>query len=114
MKLGIIGKGFVGSSVSNGFNIDVEQYIVDPKHNDNTLEGLIEYNPPITFICVPTPQQETHLDVDVHIARQVLTRLDSLSYAGVVVIKSTITPQHLTKFKEDFNLRIVYNPEFLT
>ena len=114
MKLGIIGKGFVGSSVSNGFDVYVEQYIVDPKHNDNTLEGLIEYNPPITFICVPTPQQETHLDVDVHIARQVLTQLDSLSYAGVVVIKSTITPQHLTKFKEDFNLRIVYNPEFLT
>ena len=41
MKLGIVGKGFVGSSVSNGFDVDVEQYIVDPKHNDNTLEGLI-------------------------------------------------------------------------
>ena len=30
MKLGIIGKGFVGSAVANGFDRDVEQFVVDP------------------------------------------------------------------------------------
>ena len=40
MKLGIIGKGFVGSAVSNGFSEDTEQFIVDPKFTDNKLEDL--------------------------------------------------------------------------
>ena len=39
MKLGIIGKGFVGSAVSNGFNDDVEQFVVDPLHSNNSIEG---------------------------------------------------------------------------
>ena len=29
MKLGIIGKGFVGPAVANGFDPDVEQFVVD-------------------------------------------------------------------------------------
>ena len=115
MKLGIIGKGFVGSSVSNGFDVYVEQYIVDPKHNDNTLQDLVNRNAEITFVCVPTPQQDTHMDVDTSIARTVLQELNELEYKGVVVVKSTITPHHLKQFKTLYsNLRLVYNPEFLT
>lgn len=115
LKLGIVGHGFVGSAVANGFDVDTEQYIVDIKQNNNTLEDLVDvFNPSITFICVPTPQQVTHLDVDVSIARETLQRLSNLNYKGIVVIKSTITPDHLTKMKKDFNLKLVYNPEFLT
>ena len=115
LKLGIIGHGFVGSAVANGFDVDTEQYIVDTKQNNNTLDHLVdEFDPSIIFICVPTPQQDTHLDVDVSIAREVLEHLANLKYKGIVVIKSTITPHHLTKFKKDFKLKIVYNPEFLT
>ena len=55
MKLGIIGKGFVGSAVANGFDRDVEQFVVDPQFSDNTLEQLVEFGPPLLFICVPTP-----------------------------------------------------------
>ena len=115
LKLGIVGHGFVGSAVANGFDVDTEQYIVDIKQNNNTLEDLVDvFNPSITFIYVPTPQQVTHLDVDVSIARETLQRLSNLNYKGIVVIKSTITPDHLTKMKKDFNLKLVYNPEFLT
>lgn len=115
LKLGIIGHGFVGSAVANGFDVDVEQFVIDINQNNNTLEQLVnDFDPSITFVCVPTPQQETHLDVDVGIAREVLEHLSKLKYKGIVVIKSTITPHHLTKFKKDFKLKIVYNPEFLT
>tara|TARA_B100001093_G_scaffold490545_1_gene529693 strand:+ start:750 stop:1559 length:810 start_codon:yes stop_codon:yes gene_type:complete len=115
LRLGIVGHGFVGSSVSNGFDIDTEQYIVDTKQNNNTLSQLVkDFDPSITFICVPTPQQDTHFDVDVSIARNTLQSLSDLNYKGIVVIKSTITPHHLTQFKKDFKLKIVYNPEFLT
>ena len=115
LKLGIVGHGFVGSAVSNGFDIDTEQFIVDPNQNKNTLKELVDdFDPSITFVCVPTPQQDTHEDVDVSIARDTLENLSDLKYKGIVVIKSTITPHHLTKFKKDFKLKIVYNPEFLT
>ena len=66
LKLGIVGHGFVGSAVANGFDIDTEQFIVDTKQNNNTLEQLVnDFDPSITFICVPTPQQDSHYDVDV-------------------------------------------------
>jgi len=113
MKLGIIGKGFVGSAVSHGFSVDTEQVIVDPKFTDNKLEDLADTE--IVFVCVPTPQQDTHLDVDTSIARTVLQELNELEYKGVVVVKSTITPHHLKQFKTLYKkLRLVYNPEFLT
>ena len=90
MKLGIIGKGFVGSAVANGFNKDVEQFIIDPKYTDNTIEQLVnEFNPPLLFVCVPTPQQDTHLDVDTYLVREVLKSLTHYEYKGIVVFRSS-------------------------
>ena len=117
VKIGIIGKGFVGGAVANGFNTDtVKQFVVDPKiSEDNTIDKLVnDFDPPLLFVCVPTPQRDEQYDVDVSIVQETLVELHNQSYKGVVVIKSTITPHHLTTFKKDFKLRIVYNPEFLT
>ena len=113
MKLGIVGKGFVGGSVAHGFDRDVEQIIVDPQHSQTTLKECVKQKPEIIFICVPTPQSETG-DVDVQISQTVLSEINKLKYKGIVVIKSTISPNHLVKFTEDYKLRLVYNPEFLT
>jgi len=113
MKLGIIGKGFVGSAVANGFDKNVEQFIVDPKHNNNTIEELVEFNPSVTFICVPTPVAEDG-SCDTNIVKDVLIELSMRDYKGVVVVKSTIIPDYLHEFKREFDLKIVYNPEFLT
>ena len=112
-KLGVIGAGFVGGSVINGFDKNVDQFVVDTKKNKKTISELVKFNPSITFICVPTPESH-HGDVDVSIVRQVLSDLCNKKYNGIVVIKSTITPKHLTKMKKDFDLKLVYNPEFLT
>lgn len=113
LKLGIIGKGFVGGSVAYGFSKNVEQIIVDPKHSDISLLECVDRNPELIFVCVPTPQGSNG-DVDVSIARSVLKQLHNYRYSGIVVIKSTISPNHLNNFVEEYSLRIVYNPEFLT
>jgi UDP-glucose 6-dehydrogenase len=114
LKLGIIGAGFVGGSVIEGFDTDtVDQFVVDPLYNDNTIDDLVKYDPPLLFVCVPTPETESG-DVDVSIARQTLSDLADRNYKGIVVIKSTITPKHLTQMKKDFAVNLVYNPEFLT
>ena len=112
-KIGIIGRGFVGGAVSNGFNKNVEQIIVDPVHSDTTLEQLIEQGPTLTFICVPTPSNEDG-SINVDIVTDVLIELSMRDYKGVVVVKSTIIPDYLQQFKKEFDLKIVYNPEFLT
>lgn len=111
LNLGIIGKGFVGSAVANGFDKDCEQIIVDPKYTDNTIEDVFDCK--LIFVCVPTPVAEDG-SCDVSIAKNVLTELNRLQYKGVVVIKSTIIPDYLHEFKKAYDLKIVYNPEFLT
>jgi UDPglucose 6-dehydrogenase len=111
MKLGIIGKGFVGSAVANGFDKDCEQVIVDPWYNNNTLDEVLDCK--LVFVCVPTPVAEDG-SCDTTIAKDVLTELNRLQYKGVVVIKSTIIPDYLQEFKKEYALKIVYNPEFLT
>ena len=114
LNLGIVGNGFVGSAVANGFDQNVKKFIVDPKFNRNTISDLIVFDPKLVFVCVPTPPQKSHYDVDVQYVDDVLKDLNSYNYKGVVVVKSTITPDHLTRFKKTYKLSIVYNPEFLT
>ena len=111
MKLGIIGKGFVGLAVANGFDKDCEQVIVDPKYTDNTIVDVLDCK--LVFVCVPTPVAEDG-SCDTSIVKDVLIELSMRDYKGVVVVKSTIIPDYLHEFKKEFDLKIVYNPEFLT
>jgi UDPglucose 6-dehydrogenase len=114
LKMGVVGSGFVGSSVINGFNTEtVEMWVVDPKHTQTTMKEMVQAQPHLVFICVPTPEGKDG-EVNVAIADSVLQQLDEMSYSGIVVIKSTITPDHLTGFKKKYKLKLVYNPEFLT
>ncbi len=114
LRLGVVGSGFVGGAVNNGFNgPNVEMWVVDPKKTTTTLQQLVEEGTHITFICLPTPESADG-SVDVSIVDNVLSDLNKFAYRGLVVIKSTITPDHLTRFVEQYALRIVYNPEFLT
>lgn len=114
LRLGVVGSGFVGGSVINGFDQpNVDMWIVDPKKTTTTLRQLVEADTHITFICLPTPES-TDGSVNVIVVDEVLSDLNKFAYNGLVVIKSTITPDHLQRFVRQYNLRIVYNPEFLT
>lgn len=114
LQLGVVGAGFVGGSVIHGFDTDtVDITIVDPKKSKVTIKQLIQKHPHMIFVCVPTPQSKNG-DVDVSIMKSVLEDINSLKYNGIVVIKSTITPDYLIKFKKEYTIKMVYNPEFLT
>ena len=63
------------------------------------------------FVCVNVADDGS---CDTTIANEVLAELHRLQYKGVVVIKSTIIPDYLHEFKKTYDLKIVYNPEFLT
>ena len=114
MKLGIVGHGFVGTAVDHGFTRDVQKFIVDPKHNStNTINDLIAFRPDATFVSVPTPMLETG-ECNTEILEDVMQQLNN-SKGALVIVKSTVPGYKLEKIKEECtNLRIVYNPEFLT
>jgi UDPglucose 6-dehydrogenase len=114
LKLGVVGSGFVGGAVINGFNTpNVDMWVVDPKKTSVTLQQMVENDPHLVFVCVPTPESSDG-SVDVSIVDGVLSDLDKFGYQGIVVIKSTITPDHLTRFDQQYDVQLVYNPEFLT
>lgn len=113
LRLGVIGAGFVGDAVINGFSTDnVAIHIVDPKYTVTDIPTCVNAKPDIIFLCLPTPSNPDG-SVNVDTVSLTLDHIELLGYKGVCVIKSTITPDHLNNFK-NYNLRIVYNPEFLT
>ena len=114
MKLGIVGHGFVGTAVDHGFTRDIQKFIVDPKHNStNTIEDLIKFKPDATFVAVPTPQSESG-ECNTEILEGVMQQLNK-SKGLLVIVKSTVPAYKLQAIKEQcVDLRIVYNPEFLT
>ena len=114
MKLGIVGHGFVGTAVDHGFTKDVQKFIVDPKHNStNTIEDLIAFKPDAVFVAVPTPQLESG-ECNTEILETVMQQLNNTK-GQLVIVKSTVPAYKLQKIQEEcINLKIVYNPEFLT
>ena len=114
MKLGIVGHGFVGTAVDHGFTKDIQKFIVDPKHNStNTIEDLIAFKPDAVFVAVPTPQSESG-ECNTEILEGVMQQLNN-SKGLLVIVKSTVPAYKLQKIQEEcINIRIVYNPEFLT
>ena len=113
-KLGIVGHGFVGSAINQGFTKNVKKYVVDPnKFSGNTIQQLIKFKPDAVFVSVPTPQLETG-ECNTEIVESVLQELNQAKDL-LVIIKSTVPAYKLQAIKEQcINLRIVYNPEFLT
>ena len=104
-KIAIIGHGFVGKAVEYGFtHPGVELHIVDPKYG-TTVDDLPVCN--YYFVCVPTPFGSDGT-IDTTILDDVMEKLVAVN--GIVIIKSTVTPDVITKWHN----HIVYNPEFLT
>jgi UDPglucose 6-dehydrogenase len=113
-KLGIVGHGFVGSAINQGFTKNIKKYIVDPnKYSGNTIKKLIEFRPDAVFVSVPTPQLESG-ECNTDILDSVLQELNTGKNL-LVIIKSTVPAYKLQAIREQcINLKIVYNPEFLT
>ena len=123
-RIGVVGQGFVGSSVSRAFRklipgLDVETY--DKFNEDRTTQTLewISKNCNVIFVCVPTPINDDNT-CDTSIVESVLSEINGYSTshlhsdAPTVVIKSTIRPG-TTELLDTAceNIDVIFNPEFL-
>lgn len=120
MTIGILGNGFVGNAIANGFSLfcDVRIYDKDPLRSINTLEDTV-INSEYVFICVPTPMKVGDRGkVDTSIIEDVLQEVQKIKIGNrdrIYVIKSSVPPGSVEKFIEQYpDLNIVFNPEFLT
>ena len=123
-SIGIVGNGFVGSAVRYGFSpnvgcdAEVRVYDKNPNKSTHTLEEVI-IESDIIFLSVPTPSnQDGTMNVD--IVDSVLNDIDTMNSTmvdevGIILLRSTVTPGTTSNLQKKYpNLRIVFNPEFLT
>ena len=124
-RIGIIGRGFVGTAVEYGFSaqtgcdVELRSYDIDPTKSTHTLDDTVN-NSDVIFISVPTPSNPNgsmHLDI----LESALTDIDNViadEHAWndpIILIRSTVTPGTTKKLQSQFGrLRLVFNPEFLT
>lgn len=110
MRLGIIGKGVVGSALEFGFRkLGHEVFIHDIKLNTK-IEDLKDCE--IIYVSVPTPSLPDG-KCDISIVESVIKELKDILYQGIIAIKSTITPGTTESFYYKYILNICHVPEFL-
>ena len=121
MKIGIIGKGFVGSAVQFGFspnvgcNADVKVYDKDISKSTHTLKEVVN-DSEYVFISVPTPASDGG-KINLNILDNCLSDIDSVATNSetIFLLRSTIVPGSSRNFQNKYpKLKLVFNPEFLT
>jgi nucleotide sugar dehydrogenase len=115
MKVGIIGKGYVGGAMYECFKdkFEVEVYDTDEaKRTIDTLESLVEWTDYL-FVSVPTPMSEDG-SCNTSIVESVVDKIANIRKDKIVVIKSTVPPGTSASLAKKHGLKIAFNPEFLT
>jgi UDPglucose 6-dehydrogenase len=121
-SVGIIGCGFVGTAVLDGFKYVTDVVTYDkfkPGNSDADFNAAAQQD--VIFVCVPTPADKLTGACDTSIVEEVLSRINNraaeLELIGrrPVIIKSTI-PHNFCRQFQDFCLKlvIIHSPEFLT
>ena len=120
MKIGIVGNGFVGSSVAFGFSAqtgcdaEIKIYDKDESKATHSLSETLESD--FIFVSVPTPSNSDG-SINLDIVYDCFSEMSMLNKRkdNVILLRSTVVPGTTRKLKNKFrNLNIVFNPEFLT
>lgn len=120
INIGIIGYGFVGQAVANGFQVTSKEndtILWYDKYKDGTsLEDTIGKSEFI-FVCLPTPMKQDESGIDLSIFDVMIPQITKYTdnTDKIIVIKSTITPGTTVKYEKKFpNSKFAFSPEFLT
>jgi nucleotide sugar dehydrogenase len=119
MRIGIIGKGFVGSAVEHGFSCNskfkaiIRVYDKNPALSTHSLSQTINHSE-IIFLSVPTPANPDG-SINTQIVENILFEInDCIKNDCIILLRSTLIPGSTQSFSEKFpKLNLVFNPEFL-
>jgi UDPglucose 6-dehydrogenase len=123
IEIGIVGCGFVGSSVKEGLSDQYRAQVYDKYNRDkSTVETLedLALTSNIIFICLPTPMKRTG-ECDITLVQNTVKEIDNISAnrkdsRKILVIKSTVPPNTTKALQEGTSAYcdVIFNPEFLT
>ncbi len=119
VNLGIIGYGFVGQAVANGFNIasgGKDKILYFDKYKDSTPLQKVIQESEFIFICLPTPMKADETGIDLSVVENMMPPIAALTDGTdkIIVIKSTVTPGTTVSFeKKHPKSNFCFNPEFL-
>ena len=113
--IGVVGRGFVGTAVYEGFkkHYPVETY---DKYRESSCQSLEELcsKTNFIFICVPTPMKRDG-SCDLRIVDNVISEIESFGNEKILILKSTVPPGTTAALNNYYkNVKVVFNPEFLT
>ncbi|MEK7616785.1 MAG: hypothetical protein AAB414_01915 [Patescibacteria group bacterium] len=120
INLGIVGYGFVGQAVANGFQVssggkDTIRYY--DKYKDTLpLEEVVKKSEFI-FVCLPTPMKEDESGIDLSIINEMIDEITKYTNDTdkIIVIKSTVIPDTTDRLEKKYpKSKFAFNPEFLT
>lgn len=112
MKIGIIGVGYVGSAVRASYDDHVELLICDPRLPENiSIEQMVLNSPSAIFVSVPTPSNNGKGDYS--ILDSVFQNLELSNYRGLVISKSTASPDFYGDASKKYSFKLSHVPEFL-
>ena len=106
MKIGIIGRGTVGSAVFEGLEyLGHTMTFFDPRHEGSAMTHVLDTD--VVFISVPT-DQAANGDCDTSIVDNVVAELAVNNYRGLAAIKSTVIPGTTDRLHKQYpGLRLV-------
>jgi UDPglucose 6-dehydrogenase len=114
-NVGVVGVGFVGNAMKESFGmkgLTVKCYDKFKDGGIGTLDELIDCE--ILFLCLPTPYNSEMQEYDKSAIYDVCEELSEKKFRGITVIKSTIEIKTMDYLKDNYPLKYIHNPEFLT
>lgn len=120
LNLGIVGYGFVGQAVANGFQVasggkDTIRYY--DKYKDTlSLEEVISKSE-VLFICLPTPMKQDESGIDLTIIEEMTGEITKFTDGTdkIILIKSTVIPGTTVSLEKKYpKSQFAFSPEFLT
>ena len=113
MKIGIVGLGVVGNAIYVYFKKTYSNTIGYDKYKHiGEINVILDCN--IVYLCLPTLYDEEMKEYDKSSIYDICGYLSGFKYNGLVVIKSTVEPETCDFLAENYNLKIIHNPEFLS
>ena len=117
MDIGIIGQGYVGTAINEGFK---DFYKVNTYDKFDIAKSTLPSTKEVTrkseviFVCVPTPMRKDGTCYT-GIVEEVIREINEVANGQIVVIKSTVPPGTTDRLNKEYgNVSVIFNPEFLT
>ena len=120
MVVGVIGMGYVGTALKEGFKDYCQILTYDLKAELSSCDSIktLTSKSDLVFLCLPTPMNldgSCNIDIVENSISEINDIADKNNQNLVLIIKSTVPPGTTDKLNSKYaNVDIIFNPEFLT